>query len=109
MRIIYGYCKLASKRDFSQRKFLEFAESEVLERVLKMKSWRQLRILRAVWFLPASSDEFKAVLLNSLVKHASNMDAEALRHAVPMLVQMKFQERPGVVQRLNAVYSQNRT
>lgn len=105
-RVIYGYGKLAAKRDLSQQKFFDFASSEVLERSVKLRGWRMNRILQAIWHLPSVSDEFRAALLSQVFKHVTNLDSEALRKFVPMLVDLKFHQRSGVIDKLNTVYKQ---
>lgn len=105
MRLIYGYGKLAAKRGLSMQRFLDFAGSEVVERK-SLKGWRRLRILRAVGHLPGAGQELKSVLVAQVLKDVEDLDTESWRAFVPMLVEQRLHERPGVVHSLNKVYKQ---
>eukprot|EP00929_Paragymnodinium_shiwhaense_P086589 TRINITY_DN47091_c0_g1_i1.p1 TRINITY_DN47091_c0_g1~~TRINITY_DN47091_c0_g1_i1.p1 ORF type:complete len:670 (+),score=153.30 TRINITY_DN47091_c0_g1_i1:133-2142(+) len=103
MRVIYGYCKLASKRNLRKEseKFLDFASSEVVARGKKLLSWRKINILQALWTLPTADDMFKKVVVGQVMQHVQSLDSARLASFVPMLVDAGFIERPGVVEKLN--------
>jgi len=101
IRVIYGYAKLAKKRSISARKFVDFASSEVIERAIKMRAWRKLQVLNAVWHLPGAGDEFRTMVVSQVMKNISNLDAESIRNFIPLLVETGVHQRGGVVQKLN--------
>ncbi|CAE8686962.1 unnamed protein product [Polarella glacialis] len=104
MRVVYAYGKLAAKRGVRMPRFIDFATSEVVERDLTLKGWRKVRILEAIGSLPEAGPEFRSILVGQVVKNMKELDAECLGRFVPMLVEAKFHERPGVVNALNGVY-----
>lgn len=101
MRVIYGYTKLAAKRDFALTRFLDFVTSEVVER-RSMKPWRKLWILRAVAHLPDVAVDFRGMLVSDIMRGAKDLDAASFADFVPMLVEHRIHERRGVVGTLNA-------
>jgi len=103
-RVIYGYGKLAGKRGLRWQKFLDFVSSEVLERSIKLRGWPSFRILRSVWQVHGAQQDFHTVLASQVMKKVENLDLESLRAFVPMLVELRFHERPGVLGKLNTVF-----
>lgn len=104
MRLIYGYGKLAAKRRLGTQKFLDFAASEVVERARTLRGWRKIRILLAVWHLNGASSDFRNVLVGQVMQHVSSLDSTAFRNFVPMVLELNFHLRPGVVDKLNTAY-----
>lgn len=103
-RVIYGYGKLAAKRGISLQKFLDFASSEVLERSIKLRGWPSFRILKSVWYLEGANEELRTALVGQAMRRVDSLDLESLRLFVPMLVEVRFHQRPGVISRLNTVF-----
>lgn len=104
MRFIYGYSKLASKRGLKSQKFLDFTTSEVLERAKKLRGWRKTRILQAVWRLSGTDGDFRNVLVGQVMRNVANLDAERFGIFVPMVVELNYHKRAGVIDKLNTVY-----
>eukprot|EP00927_Polykrikos_kofoidii_P071718 TRINITY_DN67954_c0_g1_i1.p1 TRINITY_DN67954_c0_g1~~TRINITY_DN67954_c0_g1_i1.p1 ORF type:complete len:691 (+),score=126.12 TRINITY_DN67954_c0_g1_i1:80-2152(+) len=104
MRFIYGYGKLAAKRQVASQKFLDFVSTEVVERGKTLRGWRKTRILQALWTLPGTDNDFRKVLVGQVMQHISNLDSGRFAVFVPMLVELGFHERPGVVQKINVIY-----
>ncbi|CAE7491525.1 mtr [Symbiodinium necroappetens] len=105
MRVVYAYGKLAAKRGLQQTRFMDFATSEIVERDRTLRSWRKVRILEAIGSLPEAGPEFKTVLVGQIMKTGlKNLDAECMGRFVHMVVDTKYHERSGTVQRLNTIY-----
>ena len=105
MRVVYAYGKLAAKRGVKQTRFMDFATSEIVERDRTLRAWRKVRILEAIGSLPEAGPEFKTVLVGQIMKTGlKNLDAECMGRFVHMVVDTKYHERPGIVQRLNTIY-----
>lgn len=103
-RLIYGYGKLAAKRRLGTDKFLDFVASEVVERARTLRGWRKTRILRSVWHLKGTSDDFRIVLVGQVMEHVASLDSAAFRDFVPMVLELNFHQRAGVVDKLNTAY-----
>ena len=105
MRVVYAYGKLAAKRGIKQTRFMDFATSEIVERDKTLRAWRKVRILEAVGSLPEAGPEFKTVLVGQIMKTGlKNLDAECMGRFIHMVVDTKYHERAGTVQRLNSIY-----
>ena len=105
MRVVYAYGKLAAKRGVKQTRFMDFATSEIVERDQTLRAWRKVRILEAIGTLPEAGPEFKTVMVGQIVKTGLKyLDAECLGRFIHMVVDTKYHERTGVVQRLNTIY-----
>lgn len=102
-RMIYGYSKLASKRKLAVQRFLDFAASEVVERKA-MAPWRKLWILRSAGHLPGVGQDFRALLVSQVMQRVGGLDTESWQAFIPMLVEHRLHERPGVVNALNKQY-----
>lgn len=75
-----------------------------MERALRMRAWQKVRVLRSVWHLPNCSQEFREAMVGQIVRYLSNLDPESWNSLVPMIVEIGFHQRRGVVNRLNTVY-----
>lgn len=105
MRVVYAYGKLAAKRGLKTERFLDFAGSEIVERK-KFGAWRRVRILRALGHMPGAGAELRSVLVPQIVKEIGDLDTETWCAFVPMLVEQRLHERPGVLSKVNAAYRQ---
>lgn len=103
-RVVYAFARLASKRGLRMRSFVDFVSSECVERGRQLKSWRKVRILEALAHLPETNDDFKRILIGEVIQDIRDLDAECLAVFAPMMVDMNFHQRPGVLERVNACF-----